>query len=184
MVDISKFEELKDVVKSDETPLWAGKPQNFKLLDSVMKGKILLHWIVTLVIAVAALAVYISIYGGSETFQPLIVVVVVATALFFMLRPMMDKSALGKKVLYCVTDKRVILKSGRTDAYELARAGLKAKVEPNEAGGVNIKLGSCADIPAGKGRAKALSPKRGEGDMVTGFVLYNVDKCVEDFFKA
>lgn len=184
MVDIQNCAPLKEALQEDEKLLWTGKPGAFALMDDAVKTPLLLRWVVCAVLAVACLAAYIAAYGGTATFQPLIIVVVVAVFGFIMLRPMMDRKTLMGKVVYAVTDKRVLMCVGGRDVYELARPGLKTTVVQAEGDNVHMALGSCADISRSKYRNKALAPKRGSGDMVNGFVMYNVDGAVRDIFVA
>ena len=184
MAEFKLNDAIKDALKEDEKVLWAGKSADFKLAEGAMKTPLLLRWILSALIGIALLVVYIAIYGGTEVFQPLIIVVIVAAFGFLFARPFMDKSALVKKGCYCITDKRVLTCIAGKDVYELGRNGLKVSFTEGENGCVHAALGSCAGIAEGKLRARALSPKRGQGDVVTGFVLYNVESAVRDFFVS
>ena len=184
MAEFKLSEVMKDALKEDEKVLWAGRSADFKLAEGAMKTPLLLRWILSALIGIALLVTYIALYGGTEVFQPLIIVVIVAVFGFLFARPFMDKSALVKKGSYCITDKRVLTCIGNRDVYELGRNGLKLSFSEGENGCVHAALGSCAGIAEGKLRAKALAPKRGQGDVVTGFVLYNVESAVRDFFVS
>ena len=184
MAEFKLSEVMKDALKEDEKVLWAGRSADFKLAEGAMKTPLLLRWILSIVVGLGLLVAYIALYAGSEVFQPLIIVVIVAAFGFFFARPFMDKSALVKKGSYCITDKRVLTCIAGKDVYELGRNGLKLSFTEGENGCVHAALGSCAGIAEGKLRARALSPKRGQGDVVTGFVLYNVESAVRDFFVS
>lgn len=184
MAEFNLSTPIKDALQADEKVLWAGKSADFKLVNSAMKSSLILRWIISIVVGLGLLIAYIAIYAGSEVFQPLIIVVIVAAFGFLAARPFMDKSALVKKSGYCITDKRVLTCIGNRDVYDLARNGLKVSFTEAENGCIHAALGSCAGMAEAKLRAKALSPKRGQGDGVTGFVLYNVESAVRDFFVS
>lgn len=184
MTDNNLSNVFKDALQEGEKILWTGKPGQFALVNDAIKTSLLLRWIISAVVGIAVLAVYIIAYAGSDTFQPLIIVIVVAVVVFLVARPVTDRNTLLKKVSYCITDKRVLFSDGRRDAYELARNGLKVSFVEGENGGVHAALGSCCDVAQAKLRSRALAPKRGKNDAITGFVLYNVDSAVRDFFVS
>lgn len=182
-MDISKYENIKDALIEGENPVWAGRPGNFGLTDGNMKASVIARIVICAVLAVALLAAYIAVYAGTEVFQPLMIVVILAVFGFLGLRPSMDRNNLIKKTVYCITDKRVILGAGN-DVFDISRSGLKAKIVDAGNGNVHVALGKCVETAENKYRVASLAPQRGKGDMVTGFVMYNVDKCVGDFFVS
>lgn len=182
-MDISKFENIKDALAEGEKPVWVGRPVEFGLTDGGMKTPVMLRIVICAVLAVALLAAYIAVYAGTEVFQPLMIVVILAVFGFFALRPAMDRSNLIKRTVYCITDKRVILGAGN-DVFDISRSGLKTRIVDAGNGNVHVALGKCVETAENKYRVASLAPQRGKGDMVTGFVMYNVDKCVGDYFVS
>lgn len=184
MIDFKENTAIKDALQNDEKVIWAGKPANFSLMDAATKTSIILRWLISAIIGIGCIVAYCVAYGGTDIFEPLVIVVVLAVMAFVILRPITDRRNIIKKVFYCITDKRVLVSVGNRDLYELNRNGLKASFTESTNGCVHVALGSCSDMGEKKFRVKALAPKRGQADVVTGFVMYNVDNTVRNFFNA
>lgn len=168
------MEELKD----DETVLWTGRPEPFKLVNETNKKSLTLRWIICGALFVLLTVLYTVFTVGSPAgFKPAVVIVLVIIFGYLMLAPVLDHNKAQKKCQYIVTDKRVLSAIGDNAVYAVGRAGLKLKAVPAEAGCVHLLFGAAADkLSASKYMVKALVPIKAEGggDEIVGLVFYNV----------
>ena len=103
-------ELLKDSLEKDENLLWSGRPETFETLDTTNKRNFIIKTVVSVVVAAVLMALYI-VYAlkSGVGIKAFVVVLLVVCAVFGPLNTFTDASKLRKKVLYAVTDKRLLV---------------------------------------------------------------------------
>lgn len=87
---------LKNILRKDETVLWAGAPEPVEVLEKPHVPLLIVRWAVCAVLGVLLIAylTYFSVYVFQVENQARIVVgVVLAACIFVALRPFMDAAA-------------------------------------------------------------------------------------------
>lgn len=94
---------LKNILRKDETVLWAGAPEPVEVLEKPHVPLLIVRWAVCAVLGVLLIAylTYFSVYVFQVENQARIVVgVVLAACIFVALRPFMDARGLPKRVCF------------------------------------------------------------------------------------
>lgn len=105
-------EYLKKELGRDEKLLWTGRPEPFETLDQTNKKAILVKAAVTGIVVAALCLAYILYAGGSGVGVKVgVPVIVVLIGIFVALRPLIDAVKVRKRVMYAVTDKRLLIVS-------------------------------------------------------------------------
>jgi hypothetical protein len=177
MNDTSK---LKTFLEDGETIEWSGTPQPYTLFDASRKSSTVasLCWAVAWAVLLLGGYFALSIVKDLEI-KSGVMVCLAAVPLFIAWVPVSDKGKV-KKLLYAVTNKRVIsLSQGESEPVAIARTAIDAvRVEQGDNGNCHVRIGSSVD----KAPAKKLPglAYRGEYDnhdgtkTYTGVVFFNV----------
>lgn len=170
--DCKSYEE---VLLPEEEVVWQGKPANLPILSKETKTALVLRWIgcaAAFVILTILYAVAAQNVGAS--FNILVVLAFVVVFGYSAVIPFTDHKSLQKKVFYYVTNKRVILMSGK-DIYALNRAGINTKVVEGDCDSVHILFGSCVKKTGRQFRRYTVLPEvDGSDPSKNGFVFYGV----------
>lgn len=169
--------KTKEELKADETVLWVGRPELFKLVNEANKKSLTLRWIVCAALFVILSAVYIAWSIGSPGgCKPAVIVVLVIVFGYLMLTPVLDRNKVQKKCQFIVTDKRVLTAVSDSAVYAVSRAGLKLSAVPAGDGCVHLLFGAAGKLPEKKYLVKTFAPVKAEGgsDEIIGTVFYNV----------
>ena len=172
------MEELKD----DETVLWAGRPEPFKLVNAANKKSLTGRWILFGALLVVLAVVYTVLTVGSPAgFKPAVIIVLVLIFGYLMLMPVLDHNKVQKKCQYIVTDKRVLTAVGDNTVFAVSRAGLKFKTAPAEDGCIHLLFGAAEKLAPSKYMIKTFAPLKAEGggEETIGLVFYNVKNSQE-----
>ena len=137
---------LKNILRKDETVLWAGAPEPVEVLEKPHVPLLIVRWAVCAVLGVLLIAylTYFSVYVFQVENQARIVVgVVLAACIFVALRPFMDARGLPKRVCFAVTDQRFILYRRNGDAFDYRELTdmTEATVEALPTGAYNFFIG-------------------------------------------
>ena len=137
---------LKNILRKDETVLWAGAPEPVEVLEKPHVPLLIVRWAVCAVLGVLLIAylTYFSVYVFQVENQARIVVgVVLAACIFVALRPCMDARGLPKRVCFAVTDQRFILYRRNGDAFDYRELTdmTEATVEALPTGAYNFFIG-------------------------------------------
>lgn len=165
----------EEALLPDEQVQWTGKAEDFPLLTKENRGWVLLRWICSGVILVALTVLYAAAaVCGVATFNIFAELLVIAACGYVSYIPVGDWIKIRKNVRYYVTNKRVILTTGKT-VYALNRSGIKAECKSAEGGAVHILFGSCVGMSSRKYRRATVLPEVEDADLSkNGFVFYNV----------
>lgn len=125
-------EMLKNALDNDEKLLWSGRPEAFDTFDETNKKHFIKKVITAAVITALLVAGYALLVAGSGNFKLSIVVIILVFAVYSPMNLILDANKLKKKVLYGITDKRLItvIDSARSVHYtEIKTAALKTDPE-------------------------------------------------------
>lgn len=159
---------------------WVGKSEPFKLMDGVQKKRLTMRFLICGVIAVVLTAAYvIAVSASGGSIQALIPILTIGVPLFVMVRPVMDCNTISKKLIYAVTNKRIIAYQNETTVadMDLDKIG-EVKVLDRGNGIGNVAFGvDAVSAPEHKHRFIAIQPKykyENSDKLYTGIVFYNV----------
>lgn len=178
-IDISVFDKL---LGEGEYLEWVGKSEPFKVAEGVYKSRLNIRWISCAAAAVILTVAYIiSAMSGGQGVQVFVPVLTIGVPLFVAVRPMMDCSSLKKKVIYAVTNKRIMVYKSETDFVSMSLEDVGEVAIFDKGNGVgDMAFGHDAvSAPAHKLRYIALMPKTKLGNEVkvaTGVVFYNISE--------
>ena len=156
-----------------EQLLWAGKPEGVVLLDSVMKTRTIVIWIVCcllLLVDFYCAAVLLSTATLGQRIALLVVFDLVPVLI--LCNTVRDTMALQNRTQYHITNRRVLVRTPYTDYSMPLSAGL-----PTEIGRENrsVRLGKAVGIkPVSERGATLTNGLRDEENKPEGVVLYNL----------
>ena len=152
----------------DEEIVWKSRPGTFPLITK--ESGLLMRWIICAVLLVGLTAAYIAAaQRTSAPFHVFVVLIIFVALAYIAIVPILDWKSLLNKTHYYVTNKRVILLSGK-NLYALCRTGLNMKCVEAD-GGVHILFGSGVTRPAHSWRRYTVAP---DPQSDPGFVFYGV----------
>lgn len=181
-------QNYNEVLLPEEKIEWQGTPEAFPLLTKENKTALLIRWISCAVLFVGTSILYAFLAARVDApFNPLVVIVIFIALAYISIIPFQDWKNIQKKVCYYVTNKRVILSTGK-NLYALSRSGINVKCLPAEGDCVHILFGSCVNKAGQSYRRYAVMPEVDDDDpSKSGFVFYcvNADKeKLKDFLSV
>lgn len=177
MIDNEKF---KSVLENGEVIKWSGVPQPYSLFDESRKKSTIFSISCAAVWAILTMGGYYAVTASSGGEIKLgVMIFLLATALLVVWMPISDKGKI-KKLLYAVTDKRVLVVS-KENSNQIAMPIAKidaVRVDKADNGNCHVMVGS----PVFKASPRKLpglaylGKYTGESDnkTYTGVVLFNV----------
>lgn len=152
----------------DEEIVWKSRPGSFPLVTK--ESGLLARWIICAVLLVALTAAYIiAARQTGAPFHVFVVLIIVVALAYIAIVPIQDWKSLQNKTYYYVTNKRVILMSGK-NLYALSRTGLITKCVEADSG-IHVLFGSGTTRPARSWRRYTVVP---DPQSDPGFVFYGV----------
>lgn len=137
-------ELLKESLREEETLLWSGRPEAFETLDKTHKVPFIRKGIIAALVTIAICAAYVIFAQIKNVpLKPAVLVIVAACGIFVILRGLIDASKLRKRVLYAITDKRLIIQTDSEKSVEYSAISA-AKLDRDEDGHVSLLCGEDA----------------------------------------
>jgi len=171
---------IQENLNEGEAVLWSGRPVGITLLESPHGSPIIIRWIVCLVFAVVALWYGLIYVPGNENITTngiVIMLIIIALAIFVAIRPLMEVSKLSRKCFYYITDRRaLILIKGNIDIVKgkLLADAPEITTDKLSEGRGNIYIGKKAANSDKRARFSTLLPPQPEEDIDKPFVFYSV----------
>lgn len=171
--------EIAAVLQEGESMLWTGKPPVCSIKDAAYKKGFLINCVIGLAIAVVLAVAYILMMHG----QPINVFVIIVILVLAFISPygsIRDANEMNKKVVYILTDKRIIVKV-KDRINEIGYSAVRdAAVREDSDGRISLLCGKAAMAsPEWKWRGIAL--KEPETDEETGactkFAVYAISEA-------
>ena len=183
-------QKVNAYLREGETVRWAGKTEEFSLLEKDAKRKILLKWIGTVAFVAGFTALYI---GNNKNWTVSTVVVVLVIGILLLVSPVIERNSLLKQ-RYWITDQRVILMSADRSFSALEGEQLDGfRVETEATPNPTLVVGACLFEEGSRQlRWRGCHPKTDSQsasagrDVVEGLVLFSVTdgekavKCLEE----
>ena len=168
-------ELLKESLREEETLLWSGRPEAFETLDKTHKVPFIRKGIIAALVTIAICAAYVIFAQIKNVpLKPAVPVIVAACGIFVILRGLIDASKLRKRVLYAITDKRLIIQTDSDKSVEYSAISA-AKLSSDKDGHVSLLCGENA-IKAKPWRRRELALTGAVTNDTTGvcesFVMY------------
>ena len=137
-------ELLKESLREDEKLLWSGRPEAFETLDKTHKSPFIRSGIITAVVTIALCVAYVILVRAKEApLKPAVLVIVAACGIFIIVRGLLDASKIKKRVLYAITDKRLIILTDSAKSVEYSAISA-AKLDRDEDGHTSLLCGEDA----------------------------------------
>lgn len=133
-------QQLRELIKSDETLLWSGCPEPFETLDKTNKSAILRGLVIKGIIALVLVVFYLTVIVKVGGFKPGVVIVILACTALAMANPFLMARRLRKNTIYGLTDKRILRSGAHSESvpYERIR---RAELRTDEDGHVSLLCG-------------------------------------------
>lgn len=160
---------------------WSGRPKPFRLMDKNFQSSILITWVISaLIMLAAAVLLILPLATGSRALSDLVILSVMILFLPVILsaRPLMDKHCLEEQTIYAITNYRIIV-IVKDDVMSLPIGkGMKVAVDDQEDGCGTIRFGELVGKPARKSRAHAVLGLRSDDSKtsIIGLLFYHVDR--------
>ena len=137
-------ELLNESLREEEKLLWSGRPEAFETLDKTHKVPFIRKGIITALVTIAICVAYV-LFAKIENapLKPAVLVVVAACGIFIILRGLADAAKIRKRVLYAITDKRLIILTDSDRSVEYSAISV-AKLDRDEDGHVSLLCGESA----------------------------------------
>ena len=171
---------ISENLSDGEVVLWAGKPEDLKLLDTPYGTPVIIRWIICLILAASGLWYGFIFARTAENLNVntnLITIVWLAVAVILALWPLMDLSKLKRKCSYYITNKRaLLLLSGISNTLkEKTLADItEITFDMIEAPRGNIYFGNKQKNSDKKARISALTPPMGPEDDALPLIFHSV----------
>ena len=137
-------ELLKEALREDEKLLWSGRPEAFETLDKTHKSPFIRSGIITAVVTIALCVAYVILAKANDVpLKPAVLVIVAACGIFIIVRGLLDASKIKKRVLYAITDKRLIILTDSAKSVEYSAINV-AKLDRDEDGHTSLLCGEDA----------------------------------------
>ena len=137
-------ELLKEALREDEKLLWSGRPEAFETLDKTHKSPFIRSGIIAAVVTIALCVAYVILAKAKDVpLKPAVLVIVAACGIFIILRGLNDASKIKKRVLYAITDKRLIILTDSAKSVEYSAISA-AKLDRDEDGHTSLLCGEDA----------------------------------------
>ena len=152
----------------EEEILWKSRPGTFPLVTK--ESGLLLRWIICAIALIGVTVAYaVAARHTGAPFHVFVVLIVAVALAYIAIVPILDWRNLQNKTHYYVTNKRIILMSGKT-LYALNRTGLNMKcIEADDS--IHVLFGSGITRPAHSWRRYTVAP---DPQSDPGFVFYGV----------
>lgn len=172
---IRECKDYRSILLPDEQVEWEGRSGSIPLVTNENRTSLTVRWIMFAAALVILSAAYIAAAVLIPTkFHAIVIVILLAMFAYGGILPVLDWKNIQKKARYVVTNKRVILSTGK-NVFALNRNGIHVECRSSEAGGVHILFGSCTKMNAHKYRYGVIMPETDDSDLSkNGFVFYNV----------
>lgn len=167
--------DYRSILLPDEQVEWEGRSGSIPLVTKENRASLTARWI----LFAAALVILSAAYIAAAVLIPakfhvLVIVIFLAMFAYGGILPILDWKNIQKNARYAVTNKRVILSTGK-NVFALNRSGIHVECRNGADGGIHILFGSCTKMPAHKYRYGVIMPESDDSDLSrNGFVFYNV----------
>ena len=167
--------DYRTVLLRDEQVEWEGRSGSFPLMTPENRANLIFRWIFCAALLVILSASYIAATVLIPTkFHVQVILILLVVFAYAGILPVLDWKNIQKKTRYVVTNKRVILASGK-NVFALNRSGIHVECKKTAEGGVHILFGSCTKASTHKYRYRVIVPESDSSDLSkNGFVFYNV----------
>ena len=156
-----------------EQLLWAGRPEGVMLLDSVMKTRTIVIWILCcLLILIGFYCAAVLLSAATLGQRIALLVVLDLIPVLILCNTIRDTRALQNRTQYHVTNRRVLVRTPYTDYSLPLSAGLAAEIGRENR---SVRLGKAVGMkPVRERNATLTNSFRNEEGKAEGVVLYNL----------
>ncbi|MEA4932312.1 MAG: hypothetical protein VB071_01780 [Lawsonibacter sp.] len=167
---------------------WSGRPKPFRLMDKTFQSSILITWVISALVVLAAAGLLIpSLAADSRSLSDIVIlsviilflpVIILFLPVILSARPLMDKRCLEEKTIYAITNFRIIAIVKDEVMYLPIGKGMKVTVEYQEDGCGTLRFGELVGKPARKSRTHAVLGLHSDNSKadVLGLLFYHVDQ--------
>ena len=142
---------IRAALRTDETPQWVGKAENFPLLTEQNKKSLLLRWGICAALAVLCTVGYlIAVVNSATKFNVGLELIILLLFGYTAMMPVLDRRKILRKCHYCVTNQRVIVTAGDNEVFSLNRKAIRIQAIPAEDGCMTVLMGTMVDAPLKK----------------------------------
>lgn len=180
MANPSTEEVLRNTLQNGEKVLWKGNAEEFPLMDTVYRSKIMRSIITSTVIMGAALIGYLAftLNKDIDIGQHVVISILIVALWFFMLSGnFTQRKKLLKEMQYVITNQRALI-VGKFNAVALpVNANTKCKIEKMDNGKDILYLGEACTLKPTQTRNAGTSGLFDENGVATGVVFYSISNA-------